>query len=29
MPKITVRPLGIEIEAPEGATIMAAAQAQG
>ena len=29
MPKITVRPLGIEIEVPEGATIMGAAQAQG
>ncbi len=29
MPKITIRPLDIEIEAPEGATIMAAAQAEG
>ena len=29
MPKITIRPLEIEIEAPEGATIMGAAQAQG
>ena len=29
MPKITIRPLDIEIEAPEGETIMGAAQAQG
>src|SRR3990172_5563032 len=29
MPKLTIRPLNVEIEAPEGATIMAAAQAQG
>ena len=29
MPKIVIRPLDIEIEAPEGETIMGAAQAQG
>jgi 2Fe-2S ferredoxin len=29
MPRITIRPLNIVIEAPEGETIMAAAQAQG
>ena len=29
MPKVIIRPLDIEIEAPEGETIMAAAQAQG
>lgn len=29
MPKVTIRPLDIEFEAPEGETIMAAAQKQG
>ena len=29
MPKVTIQPLDIEVEAPEGATIMGAAQAQG
>lgn len=29
MPKVTIRPLDIEIEVPEGATLMAAAEAQG
>lgn len=29
MPKITIRPLDIEIETPEGETIMAAAMAKG
>lgn len=29
MPKVTIRPLAVEIEVPEGETIMAAAQAQG
>jgi 2Fe-2S ferredoxin len=29
MAKVTVRPLNVEIEVPEGATIMGAAQAQG
>ncbi len=29
MPKVTIRPLNVEIEAPEGATIMGAAQEQG
>ena len=29
MPKVTIRPLDIEIEVPEGATIMGAAQDRG
>jgi len=29
MPKVTVQPLGVVIEVPEGATIMSAAQDQG
>ena len=29
MPKVTVRPLAIEFDAPEGETIMGAAQAAG
>jgi 2Fe-2S ferredoxin len=29
MPKITIRPLDIEIDAPEGETIMSAAMAEG
>ena len=29
MPKVTIRPLDIEFEAPEGETIMGAAQKQG
>lgn len=29
MPKVTIQPLGVVIEVPEGATIMAAAQDQG
>jgi len=29
MPKVTIRPLDIEIEAPAGVTIMGAAQAKG
>lgn len=29
MPKVIIRPLDIEIEVPEGATLMAAAEAQG
>ncbi len=29
MPKVIVRPLNIELEAPEGATIMGAVQAEG
>ena len=29
MPKVTIRPLGVDIEVPEGATIMGAAQDQG
>jgi 2Fe-2S ferredoxin len=29
MPKVTVQPLGIEIEVPQGETIMSAAQALG
>ena len=29
MPTVTVQPLGVEIEVPDGATIMAAAQQQG
>ena len=29
MPKVAVRPLNVEIEVPEGETIMGAAQAQG
>ena len=29
MPKVTIRPLDIELEAPEGETIMAVAQAAG
>ena len=29
VPKLTIRPLNVEIDAPEGETIMGAAQAQG
>ncbi|MCI0849474.1 MAG: (2Fe-2S)-binding protein [Chloroflexi bacterium] len=29
MPKVRIQPLGVEIEVPEGETIMGAAQAQG
>ena len=29
MPKVTIRPLDVEIEVPEGDTIMASAEAQG
>lgn len=29
MPKVIIRPLDVELEVPEGATIMAAAQEQG